>query len=234
MTALYSDPYVSIPAFAAPGSLWHGFGTRRLGWADLAAEGERRGLRIVSLNQQHGDHVVLVEAPPDKPREGDALVTTRPGYLLVIQTADCLPVLLADPEAGVVAAVHCGWRGTRLRILNTVVRYLLDDLGCRIGSLQAALGPCIAGSCYEVGRDVRELFADERHPLRFFKESPSLRDKYFFDLKGANRHHLLEAGLAASQIFSVNYCTHCEKYLYSYRRDANEAGRLLNFIGRIP
>lgn len=233
MAALDSDLYVSIPAFAAEASLWHGFGTCSLSWPELTAEADRRGLSVVSLSQQHGDRVIDVPAPPRRPLAGDALVTARPGFLLVIQTADCLPVLLTDPRAGVVAAVHCGWRGTRLRILNSVVRNMVDNLDCRIERLQAALGPCITGSCYEVGQDVRDIFADEGHPPRFFKKIPDRRGKYHFDLQGVNRHHLCEAGLTESQIFSINYCTHCEKSLYSYRRDENEAGRLLNFIGRL-
>lgn len=229
-----SRPYVSLPDFGVESALWHGFGTRRLDWSGLAAEGNWRGLHIVALDQRHGDRVVVVDSLPENPREADALVTAHPGFLLVIQTADCLPVLLTDPQVGVVAAVHCGWRGTSLGILGTVVRCLVDDLGCRIENLQAALGPCIEGPCYEVGRDVRNAFAAEGYHARFFRENPIRQGKYLFDLRGANRHQLQQAGLTASQIFSVDSCTRCEKSLYSYRRDANQAGRLLNFIGRLP
>jgi len=225
---------LAVPPFARGEAIWYGFGTRKLTWSGLKAQAARRGLIPVSLQQQHGDRLVRVEAAEDFPCPGDGLFTDRSGFLLVIKTADCLPVLLAEPQAGVVAAVHCGWRGTSQRILWKAVRFLKEKLGCRAERMQAALGPCIAASCYEVGREVLEAFAGEGMSPELFKERAERPDKVLFDLREANRRQLREAGVPGGHIFSLSGCTHCQKNLYSYRRDAQEAGRLLNFIGRIP
>jgi YfiH family protein len=234
MQANQRSDYLSLPGFACHPTVWHGFGTRELAEADLADIAAARGLRPVVLEQKHSKVIHTLTGHLERPLTGDGLVTARPGLLLVIRTADCLPVLAADVEAGVVAAAHCGWRGTCQRIVQKMVAAAEAMPGCRIDRLQVAMGPAIAGACYEVGADVRDHFSRLGLSVSHFSRPPLRTKKYHFDLRAANREQLEEAGVEAANIFSINSCTHCKKNLYSYRRDAQQAGRLLNFIGRVP
>ena len=106
-----------------------------------------------------------------------------------------------------------------------------DDFGSAAADLLVAMGPSIGPDCYEVGEDVRQCFEEAGGEAGLFRSHPETPGKYFFDLKGANRNQLVECGVPGGNVFSVSGCTHCEKYLYSYRREHQEAGRLLNFIG---
>jgi len=223
--------FLTAPRFAEIPWLVHGFGSKLWTLRDFKKGPEWQGFSVVWLKQIHSDVIHFIERPAERRLEGDALATDTAGLFLVIKTADCLPVFLADEAKRVIAAVHCGWRGTRLRILERVVLGLRERYGCRPGSLLAASGPCIGSSCYEVGEDVREAFAEAELPLTVFRRVPGKSGKYFLNLGEANRLQLLRAGLRASNLFDVAGCTHCDPNFHSFRRDKNDAGRLYNFIG---
>ncbi len=223
--------YRVVEAFKRIPSLVHGFGTRYWGEDGLDSCQELAGFRQVSLRQTHSDIVHTITRYPHEKMEGDALVTDRPGILLIIKTADCLPVLVVDPQRRVVAAVHCGWRGTLKNVIAKTLRMITQNFGSDVSSLRVALGPCIDKSCYEVGEDVRERFEHHGISNGNFDRHPFKREKYLFDLRGANRAQIIEMGVPREQIFSVELCTHCEKDLFSYRRDRARGGRLINFIG---
>jgi YfiH family protein len=159
------------------------------------------------------------------------VVTGLPGILLIVKTADCLPVLLVDPGRRVVAAVHCGWKGTLARLLEKTVAVMSSRCGSHPASLLAALGPCIGADCYEVGPEVREHFLAAGFPSSLFRSLSGQRSRYLFDLRGANLYVLRRLGVPAQKIFSANVCTHCAPRLPSYRRDRQKAGRMLSFIG---
>ena len=222
------------PDFSDFSKLQHGFGSTKLTPETLNRFAAEQGLRVVELDQRHSDSIYTLEAYPQNPLSGDGLVSSRKGLLMVIKTADCLPVLLFDPAQRVAAAAHCGWKGTSLRLLPKMLALMTSEWGCSLAAIRIALGPCIGPECYEVGQDLYEVFAGKNLPLSFFSPIAGRQGKYRFDLKASNRAQLLEAGIAAQNIFSLSYCTHCEKNLYSYRRDAEKAGRLLNFIGWCP
>jgi len=167
--------YSIAPRFAAVPGLVHGFGRAGWGEEEIRAGAEFRGLRPVIMRQLHSDIVHRLERAPAEKLEGDALMTSVPGLLLVVRTADCLPVLLADPERRAVAAVHCGWRGTQKRILERTVRAMGRAYGSKPGDLLAALGPCIGPACYEVGPEVREAFERAGFPVSIFTEEPEVR-----------------------------------------------------------
>ncbi len=214
--------------------LWHGFGTKVLTIETLTQLAGRRKLRLVTMDQRHSDTIHTLLAYPRKPLSGDGVITAFRGLVLVIKTADCLPVLFYDSGRQVVAAAHCGWQGTGLRLLPKMVSLLVSEQGCSLSTLQVALGPSIGPLCYEVGQDVVEIFAGNGLPVPCFSPIANRPGKYLFDLKASNRQQLLDAGIVDRNVFSLNYCTHCEKNLYSYRRDAQKAGRLLSFIGLCP
>ena len=233
-------PFLTVSRFAAVPGLVHGFGGGRWSEADFLAFAKAQGMRPVVMRQFHSDTIRRLEAPPDKKLEGDALLTNVPGLLLVIRTADCLPVLLVDEKNRAVAAVHCGWRGTEKRILEKAVRAMGEAYGSKPGEMMAALGPCIGAACYEVGPEVRDGFLRAGFPESVFAirghvpevPVPLLKLKYLLDLRAANAWLLLERGLQKRHIFDPGpACSHCEPRLLSYRRNPHDPRRMYNFVG---
>ena len=223
MQFLASSRLVGVPG------LVHGFGQRVAGSREAAREAARNTLgdsgRVFFLKQVHGRGVG--RPPWVEPPEADASVTGEAGYLLAIETADCLPLLIVDPEKRRVAAAHAGWRGTVARVAREVVRTLVDD-GSDPRHLLAVLGPAIGPCCYEVGTDVEEAFGPSGS--KFFVPGPT--DRKHLDVVAANRVQLEEAGLTSGNIDSLNLCTRCRQDLFfSYRRDGASAGRMISLIG---
>lgn len=214
--------------------LVHGFGDASLSAAGLRRAFPGRALRPVSLLQVHSDTVRFLDRPPRANLRGDALATGSPGLLLVVKTADCLPVLLADEDRRAVAAVHCGWRGTLAGVLEKTVAGLKARFGSDPRRLLAAFGPCIGPACYEVGEDVRGRFLEQGYPGRLLRPVSGRPGKFLFDLAGANRLQLRRAGLPVRNILAAGVCTHCDPAYPSYRRDRRRAGRMLSFIGLLP
>lgn len=233
-------PYLIVPRLAALPGLVHGFGDGGWSESEFLAFAGSRDMRPVVMRQLHSDSLHRVSGVPDAKLEGDALMTNVPGLLLVIRTADCLPVLLADPGNRAVAAVHCGWRGTEKRILERAVRAMGDDYGTKPGDLLAAFGPCIGAACYEVGPEVRDGFLRAGFPASIFQERLSAPErgpglaglKHLLDLRAANAYLLDKSGVEKKNIHDAEAaCTHCEPSLLSYRRDPRDLRRMYNFIG---
>jgi len=226
------SPFLFVPRLMAVPGLVHGFGDARWSEADFLAFAASRGLHAVVMNQVHSATVHRVDAPPTEKPDGDALMTNAPGLLLVIRTADCLPVLLVDPENRAVAAVHCGWRGTEKRILEKAVRAMGEAYGSNPEDMLAALGPCIGAACYEVGPEVREGFLKAGFPESVLCGAPGRQGKYILDLRAANLGLLAALGFQKGRISNPGpACTHCEPRLLSYRRNPADPRRMYNFIG---
>lgn len=219
----------------------------------LAALGARE-VQLVTLRQIHSDIAHVISAPPQTSLQGDALITAAPGLLLAIQTADCIPILLADPRHRAVAAIHSGWRGTLARIAAKTVGRMQMEFSTRPQDLIAAIGPGISQCCYEVGPDVVKEFAakfpnardwfegpfdqlasgEDPNPLPWLTMMPPGHQppppRCLLDLKAANSAILAEAGLSPKNIFVSNLCTSCRTDLFfSYRREKT-TGRLLSAI----
>ncbi len=174
--------------------------------------------RLVTCHQIHSPDVVTVEAPwrrEDNPR-ADALVTGRPGIALGILTADCVPVLLADPAASVIGAAHAGWKGALGGVVATTVAAMVA-LGAKPGRMRAAIGPCIAQRSYEVGPEFPGPFlAADAANADFF--APARRPGHFmFDIGGYVERRLIEAGIAAIQRAPCDTVAE-EARFFSYRR----------------
>ncbi len=170
------DPHTSIltvPRLEPISWLVHGFGTGSWHEEDFAAAPAFAGFTPVIMRQIHSAIVHRLEAVPERKLEGDALITNVPGLLLVVRTADCLPVLLIDEAHRAVGSVHCGWRGTRGRILERAIEAMRGAYGTDPASLLAALGPCIGPCCYEVGPEVRASFAEAGFPDAIFQARAS-------------------------------------------------------------
>jgi len=171
------------------------------------------------------------DPPPSGPRaDADILVSNDPAVALAIQTADCVPLLIADARSGAVAAAHAGWRGLAARVAQATLDALAREFGARPEDLVAAMGPCISAPAYEVGEDVAERFAAagfaEEQLARWFSEGG--RDgRWQFDGWQAARDQLQASGLPADQIHLAALCTSSySDLLCSYRRDGARAGRM--------
>jgi len=147
---------------------------------------------LVGVTQVHGAEVAVVRTPwayGAGPR-ADAMVTDRPGIALGVITADCTPVLLADLRAGVVGAVHAGWRGAVAGVLEAAVDAMVR-LGARTEAITAAVGPCIRQASYEVGADLRDAVLAHGDGAGFFVEG-GREGHWQFDLAGYCRMRLRE------------------------------------------
>ncbi|MBK8597892.1 MAG: polyphenol oxidase family protein [Holophagales bacterium] len=182
---------------------------------------------VARLKQVHG--AVVVEPGIVPPREvvvagaGDALVTTERGLVLAIATADCVPVVLVDAEAGALAVVHAGWRGTAARIVDAALDALVVR-GARIDRIQALFGPSISGAVYEVGP---EVLAALDGTLPAAAVAPGRGDRSWLDVAACNEAALRARGVGADRIFRPRLCTFLEKGRFSsFRRDGANAGRI--------
>ncbi len=180
------------------------------------------------LHQVHGSTVY--QAGPVRPSvrpHADAAVTDQPGVVLAILTADCLPVLLVDPVAGVIGAAHGGWRGLAGNVLNHTVQAMIG-LGARADRVRAWLGAAIGPERFEVGPEVRDAFILENAVMSpCFIEHPRRAGKWLGDLAGIARVQLAAAGLTS--VSGNPACTVGDKRFYSFRRD-RVCGRMGCFI----
>jgi polyphenol oxidase len=218
----------------------------------LQAAAAATDLNLVPLKQIHSDIIHTFSSQPPEASKGDASVSSKPGLLLAVQTADCVPILLVDPKKRAVAAIHAGWRGTLARIAQKAVGRLQMEFGSEPGDVLAALGPSIGPCCYEVGAELVTKFTvqfadgddyfdearsgEEPNPLQWLNMAPPGHQppprNVHIDLRKANRSQLAAAGLQAKNIFVSDLCTACRTdLLFSYRREGPQSGRLLSVIG---
>jgi purine-nucleoside/S-methyl-5'-thioadenosine phosphorylase / adenosine deaminase len=189
---------------------------------------------LVTVHQVHSAEAVRAErawAHADRPH-ADAMVTDRPGLLLGILTADCAPVLFADPNAGVVGAAHAGWRGALAGVTDSTIA-AMESLGARREHIHAAVGPCIAQPSYEVDEDFRGRFlADDADNRRFFVDGPS--GKPHFNLEDYVVHRLLAAGIGEVEALNLDTYAAPDRF-YSFRRATHRGeadyGRQVSLIG---
>ena len=187
---------------------------------------------ITFVSQVHGRAVLHVHAdPPPVGAEADAIVCTVRGRVVAVRVADCVPILLADAERRVVAAVHAGWRGTCAGAAQETVR-AIEALGIPPADLVAALGPSIGPCCYQVDERVRTAFlAATPDSAAWFVESGERR--WALDLWRANVEQLEAAGVPSSSISSARLCTADNlDTCFSYRAEGPGGGRMIAAIQR--
>jgi len=194
--------------------LAHGFGLRdSIPPAELTTAKQIHSARVLDARGRKGAQI----------GEGDAIISAEAGVVIGIRTADCVPILLADPETRMVACVHAGWRGTAENIIGATVD-ALRARGCNPIHLCVAIGPSIGSCCYEVGPEVSRRF-DAWRPA-------DTRDSNALDLPAINQAQLLEAGV--TQIWKSGECTYCQPTrFFSFRREKEQAGRMLSFVSRL-
>ncbi len=221
----------------------------------LGAGSGKKEWPLVTLRQIHSDLIHCVTELPKEPLVGDGLITSMPGILLGIQTADCLPVILVDTKQRAVGVFHAGWRGTVKRIVEKGVGEMRLWFGTLPKNVKAAIGPGIHACCYDVGPEVRQQFESQfgyaEDLFREIKESDPVREKYpllfltarapghselptkiFLDLVEANRRQLIDAGVSPKNISTSPLCTACRSdLLFSYRAENGVTGRMIAVAG---
>jgi YfiH family protein len=194
----------------------HGFGTRNSpppGWP------------IATVKQIHSADVIDAAGFTGERGSADALVSNAPGLAVGVRTADCLPILLVDPEHRAVAAVHAGWRGTAARIVERTISRLHEMYGTNPDQLRAAIGPGIGKCCFEVGPEVARQFSPW-HP-----DLEATGSKHRLDLVDINHRQLRGAGVEPANIASSDLCTMDRTdILHSFRKEREHAGRMLAWI----
>lgn len=178
---------------------------------------------LATAGQVHGSTVRVIEAPRHEPF-CDGLVTTTPGLLLAIATADCAAVLLADPTNTVAGACHAGWRGAVARIVpDTVAR--MEDEGADPAQIRAYVGPCLSRSAFEVGPEVATRFDEE------FVHEQDDGPRPHVDLKAALRRQLEEAGIPRDNVEVSARCTMTDpETFFSYRASDGTTGRMFGAV----
>jgi len=243
-------PYYACLALEQIPGFRHGFSTRALNlgymhWdsPERVTANRKRFLaaldldqnRLATLHQIHSDRVHIIKEAADQwnQADGDAMITQVKDYALAVQTADCLPVLIADPIKKVAAAVHSGWRGTLARILQKTIGEMERAFGSNPEHLVAAIGPGIRACCFEVSEDVADVFIKE------FGESlatpaKSRRGKFLVDLPEALRIQLESAGIKPENGHEMGVCTRCHAdEFFSHRLEGDRSGRMMAVIGRM-
>jgi len=192
---------------------------------------------LVTCHQIHSASVVNVVEPwlPSQAPQADAMVTKCPNIVLGILTADCVPVLFADPIASVVGGAHAGWKGAVGGVLPNTIAAMVD-LGAKIENIYVAIGPCIHQESYEVGADLRtQVLKTDAWAERFFKATQ--HDHYQFDLPGYVAQQLVH--LSLTKVETVDCDTYGQKdQFFSYRRTTHNGGgdygRQISVIGLGP
>jgi YfiH family protein len=214
-------------------------------WGQVAAALGVDLAHLVRVRQVHGASVVVrraaepqrIDAPDATPGDADIIVSDDASIAVAIQSADCVPLLLADARTGAVAAAHAGWRGLAARVPSVVVDALAREFGSRPDDLIAAIGPSISADRYEVGADVRDAFEaagfSAVHLERWFL--PGRRPQHWqFDGWQSARDQLEAAGLRPGNVHVAALCTASHpQILCSYRRDGRAAGRIAGAIRKV-
>jgi YfiH family protein len=210
---------------------------------------------LAQVRQIHSAIIHRVDATEVHASAGDGIVTSTPGLLLAIKTADCVPVLVADVKRRVVGAFHAGWRGTVARVVEKGVGEMRRQFGSTPRDLRAGIGPCIRKCCYSVGSEARaefesqftyaaELFEDVfdsnaihiKYPMLFLNQRApghgEIGPETHLDLVAANVRQLRDAGLPEDHIGVVDGCTACDTMrFFSHRAELGKTGRMMAVIG---
>lgn len=197
----------------------------------------RGDLQLSTVWQVHGESIKIVSNSSEAAETNekhDALISNRHGLLVGVKTADCVPVLIADPVSGAYAAVHAGWRGTASSIAAKAVKRMIEVYGTRPADMIAAIGPAATCRTYEIGQDVIDAFSHFADAGRYF--TPTREGHALIDLIAANRDQLTGSGLNPEDIKISPFCTmeHTDLF-FSYRIEKKKygrTGRLLSVIGR--
>ena len=243
----YGPAVKVVPHFTLPGfqeksrSITHFFGTRC--GPHYGEPSDEFGMikavepdfqKMISVKQVHGTDILVldrhVQVGDKFPGGWDAILTNQPNLLVTVRSADCVPVLLADPHQRIVGVVHAGWRGAVHGIIPKTLQRMKKEFGCAMNAIQMAIGPSAGSCCYEVdGLVISPLqtnFSDWRSVLILHGEQVGK-----INLKELVRRQAVEMGILNEQIHTLNLCTICRpKQFYSYRREGQVHGAMVSGV----
>ncbi|MBI5875975.1 MAG: peptidoglycan editing factor PgeF, partial [Deltaproteobacteria bacterium] len=204
--------------------------------------------RLVTINQVHGNDALVIDKDVKdisgiSKTSADAVITNQCGVAIGILTADCVPIMLADPVKKVVGAVHAGWKGTVKTVVQKAIATMVKQFGSDKKTILAAIGPSIGQCCYKVDEVVAKEFGGKEFIIPLyppFSKGESKGDLakggrggsgWRLDLKKANLSQMVNSGILEKNISVEDFCTSCRNDLFfSYRADNKKTGRQLNFI----
>ncbi len=177
--------------------------------------------RMITLRQAHTNKAIIVDGPlsVSQAPEADAIVTATPGLVITALAADCAPILIGDPKASVIAAIHAGWKGAVTGVIEDAIKQM-ETLGASPTNMIAAIGPCISKDSFEVGPDFEKAFLDiSPWCAKLFE--PGEGDRLKFDLKHYCRSRLIRAGVGKCEAIADDTVSQPDKY-FSYRRSKKQ------------
>lgn len=188
--------------------------------------------KLVTVNQVHGETIVTVDSrnyQSIKSSQADAMITKVPGIAIGVETADCVPILLFDPQTPAIAAIHAGWRSTVKKIVQLAVKKMQAEFGSDPKQLIAGIGPAIGSECYEVDEPV---MGPIREAFPFWQDVtiPRGAGRWGLDLVKANKMELVQIGLAEKNVHALGLCTSCSKDLFYSFRAEGRTGRMLSAV----
>jgi len=202
----------------------HGFGT-----ADVPIEDLAPGAVVHKTHQEHGGMVhVLDDKPGGEVLTGDAFITNTSNVACFVRTADCMPILVVDPVAKAVGAIHAGWRSTVQNIVRNAIEKMKEEFGSKPEDMYAAIGPAICGSCYEIGKDVVDEFLKNDMPADG-RVLHKRNGKTLLNMEWAAEELLTRAHIPRKHIDVIKLCTFETPELASYRRDKTDI-RQVSFV----
>lgn len=179
--------------------------------------------RLINIRQVHGTKIIVADKSysplKNKIEVADGIVTDIPNLAIAVRTADCVPVFIVDPVHHCIGIVHAGWRGTQKQILMETLKLMNKQWKTKPGDALIGFGPCIKSCCYKVGQEFGRFF-----PAEVIKK----KDGFYFDLGTANKNQLLEFGVRERNILESSVCTSCDSNYFSYRRQKDDAGRMIS------
>ncbi|MFT3738979.1 MAG: peptidoglycan editing factor PgeF [Breznakibacter sp.] len=180
--------------------------------------------QIVFMNQVHGNQVVVIDQNTIGRPTCDAMVTNIPDRVLMVLTADCVPIVFIDENKSAIGVAHAGWKGTTLQVANKTVEAMQHHYGSNIDDIRVWMGPCIQHCCYHVGNEVISQIRGSVNDVA--QCADQLNGQWFLDLHKANRLQLQSIGVKGNNIHISSECTYCNnKSYYSYRAEKGNTGR---------
>lgn len=192
--------------------------------------------KIISPRQTHTNNVVVINEDnlDSELQDVDGVITKLKGVALTIATADCQSIILYDKKNEVIGNIHSGWKGTLNKILNNGINLMIKEFSSNVEDIIVCIGPSIMGCCFEVDKDVVDMFTNNFDDIEEFIKLGEVKDgkqKYYIDTIGINKRELINLGILEENIYLSNVCTKCNSdTYYSYRVQGQDSGRNVTLV----
>ena len=192
--------------------------------------------KIISPRQTHTNNVVVINEDnlDSELQDVDGVITKLKGVALTIATADCQSIILYDKKNEVIGNIHSGWKGTLNKILSNGINLMIKEFSSSVEDIIVCIGPSIMGCCFEVDKDVVDMFTNNFDDIEEFIKLGEIKDgkqKYYIDTIGINKRELINLGILEENIYLSNVCTKCSSdTYYSYRVQGQDSGRNVTLV----